>query len=256
MITTKDIRGFMAEFIGTFFIVFITCWSFTALRSEKIDYLGLGIANAFVVAGCVWAGVTYSGAHYNPAITIVKLFIRNMNLSKALFYIVSQLVASFLATLLVMLLISSDPKDKFDTNYSFPQKLKNVTDFQAFIMEFVLSMLYVFVYFATVIDKRAPSNIFGFALGAVFLLGIISAGPYTGACINPARVFGPYLLTGQIENSVVYWMANLTGGVFAGFYYDFFLLKNDDIENEDENNNEKANMMSKDNIQEAMNLRY
>ena len=257
MISTKDIKAFITEFVGTFLIVFVTCWSFTGLRKGEIDHLSVGIANAFTLAGCVWAGVTYSGAHYNPVITAVKLLIRNMSMSKAIFYFIAQAAASFLAALLIILLIPYDSRDNLDKILGFPEKEENTSEFQAFIMEFVLSMLYVFVYFATVIDKRAPSNIFGFALGAVILLGTISAGPYTGGCVNPARVFGPYLLTGQIEESFVYWLASLSGGIFAGFYYDFFLLKNDEQEQDDEDDRgEKLNMMNKENIQEATSLKY
>lgn len=234
MVSTKDIRAFLTEFLGSFFIVFVTCWSYTAKRDGKIDYLALGIANAFVISGCVWAGVTNSGAHFNPVITTVKLFIRSINVAKATFYILSQLIGSLLATLLVLLLVPVDINENLETSFDFPKKRKTTSEFQASIMEFVLSMLYVFVYFATIVDKRAPTNIFGFALGGVILMGTVSAGAYTGACANPLRIFGPYLLTAQLGESMFYWLATMAGGIFAGFYYDFFMLDTEDIDAEEE----------------------
>lgn len=255
MVSTKDIKAATTELLGTFFIVFVTCWSFTVLRDKETNYLALALANGLVVSACVWAGITASGSHFNPVITIVKLFIRNMSVGKATLYLISQLIGSFLATILVMLLSPDDAKLGADKAFRYPEKRNITNDFQTFIMEFTLSMLYVFVYFATIIDKRAPSNIFGFALGAVIIMGTLAAGPLTGGVVNPIRIFGPYLINGQLEDSVVYWLATLAGGIFAGFYYDFFLLKDDELEDEDEDRNGNA-MWSKDDVQEASNLKY
>ena len=256
MVSTKDIRALLTEFFGSFFIVFVTCWSFTAFRLGQIGYLALGLANGLVVAACVWAGVSTSGAQYNPIITIVKLAIRNMNFSKAALYILFQLLGSFLAALIVVLLVPYDFQQNIDTIIGYPKISILVSDFQAFLIEFILSMLYVFMYFATVVDKRAPSNIFGFALGAVITVGTVSVGSDTNACVNPARIFGPQLLTGLMETSWLYWSATIAGGLFAGFYYDFFLLKDIEFEDEDDDLREQKNMANTENMHQAMNLKY
>lgn len=256
MVDSKNIKALLTEFIGSFLIVFVTCWSFTALQLDQIGYLALGIANALIVASCAWAGYTNSGAHFNPVITILRLSMGNMNPSKAVFYIIAQLLGSFFAALLVILLIPYDFQQDLETFIGFPKISIIVSDFQAFLMEFIFSMLYVFVYFATIVDKRAPTSVFGFALGAVILLGSISIGAYTNACINPIRIFGPHLLIGRVNNTVIYWLANLTGGIFAGFYYTFFFLRNKEFGNEEEDDDRKNNMMNAENFHEAMNLKY
>ena len=235
MVSIKDISVMVTEFLGSFFIVFTTCWSYTVLRTEKgPNYLAIAITNGLMTAAVVWAGVTFSGAHFNPVITLVKLFARTINLNRAALYLVSQLSASFLATLLILLMSPSFSKQDASQGFIFPEKNERNSYFQAFVMEGILSMLYVFVYFATIIDKRAPSNIFGFALGAVIMLGTLAAGPFSGGVVNPARIFGPYIVRSEVHDMINYWLAMVGGGVFAGFYYDFFLIKNEGMDDEDE----------------------
>lgn len=244
----------IVEFTGTFIIVFVTCWSYTVLADKKPDYMALALANGLVLAACVWAAFNVSGAHFNPVITIVNLFIRNMPLGQAVLYLFSQLTASFLAAVLAILVLPKSALVDEDSSFGYPET-KNITDFQAFIVEFVLSMFYVFAYSATVIDKRAPSNVFGFALGSVVMVGALTVGPYTGGVVNPIRIFGPYLVNGKFDNMVVYWLATFAGGLFAGFYYDYFLLKDDNYE-EEENAKSGNAKWSKDDIREANELKY
>ena len=256
MVSKKNVRAYLTEFIGTFFVVFVTCWSFTSLELGQIGYLSLGIANAVIMAACVWVGVNNSGAHFNPVVSLVNWYIIGMDARKAFMYIFVQLLGSMLAALLVIMFIPSDLQQNLETFIGFPKFSVIISDFQAFVIEFILSMFYIFVYFATVVDKRAPKSVFGFALGAVILMGSISVGAYTNACINPARIFGPYLLIGRTANAMVYWTANISGGIFAGFYYNFFLLRNAEFDGFEDNLEKKDNMMNMENIHEAMNLKY
>lgn len=255
MVNTQNIKAPVVEFLGTFFIVFVTCWSFTVAGGDNPNYLALALSNGLIVSACIWAAIGISGAHFNPVITIVKLVIQNMSLSKAALYLISQMAASFLAAILVILILPINMNASIDKVFHFPEKRNITTDFQAFIMEFTLSMLYVFIYFSTIVDKRAPSNIFGFALGSVIMIGTLTAGPLTGGVVNPARIFGPYLVSGKLEDALVYWLANLAGGLLAGFYYDFFLLKNGDYVESEEIRNGNAKW-SKENVQEATSLKY
>ena len=87
MTNSKNISAFFTELLGTFFIVVVTSWSFMAKDLKVINYMGLGLANGLVLAACIWAGVSVSGAHFNPVVTIVKLGIRQFPFSKAIMYV-------------------------------------------------------------------------------------------------------------------------------------------------------------------------
>ena len=56
-------------------------------------------------------------------------------------------------------------------------------------------------------------------------LGILFGGPLTGAAMNPARTFGPALVSSHWSNHMVYWIGPLIGGALAGIIYGRFLIK-------------------------------
>ena len=84
----------------------------------------------------------------------------------------------------------------------------------------------VFVVFATAVDEKgAFRSIAGFGIGLTISLGILVAGPLTGAALNPARAFGPALAAWRWANHGVYWVGPLAGGFVAGLLYDSLYLK-------------------------------
>jgi glycerol uptake facilitator-like aquaporin len=81
------------------------------------------------------------------------------------------------------------------------------------------------------VDTRSKiGSVTGFAIGLTITMGILVAGPFTGAALNPARHFGPALaahhwVSGRWE---IYWVGPLAGGFLAGLLYDTFFLKKAD----------------------------
>jgi glycerol uptake facilitator-like aquaporin len=79
--------------------------------------------------------------------------------------------------------------------------------------------------YATAIDQRGPWNaLAGLCIGGAVTVGILVAGPLTGAALNPARAFGPALISGFWTHHLVYWSGPLLGGVIAGACYTTFFL--------------------------------
>ena len=96
-------------------------------------------------------------------------------------------------------------------------------------IEVVLTFLLVFTVFATAVDpKGAFPIIAGFGIGLVVVFDILAGGPLTGASMNPARSFGPALVSGSWANHWVYWLGPLVGGALAALVYDHLLLKSGD----------------------------
>lgn len=79
------------------------------------------------------------------------------------------------------------------------------------------------IYFSCIANQKQAKNYFGIALGGIMFIGTVAAGPYTGACINVMRIFGPSMFTGYFASNWIYLMANIFGGLFGGFYYDKFI---------------------------------
>src|SRR5262249_28172947 len=92
------------------------------------------------------------------------------------------------------------------------------------LVETVLTFFLVFTIFGVAIDKRAPKEIYGLAIGMVLVFDILAGGALTGASMNPARSFGPALIGGVWENHLVYWLGPIIGGLIAGGIYNAVLI--------------------------------
>jgi len=76
------------------------------------------------------------------------------------------------------------------------------------------------------VDARGAFNkIAGFAIGLTITVDTLLGGPFTGAAMNPARVFGPALAARHWQNHGVYWLGPLFGGILAAVIYDRLFLR-------------------------------
>src|SRR5690606_25442498 len=91
-------------------------------------------------------------------------------------------------------------------------------------LEAVTTFFLVFVVFGTAVDERAPKSVFPFAIGLTIALDIMAIGPLTGGAINPARAFGPALVSGAWADQLVYWIGGLVGGAIAGWIMHYALM--------------------------------
>jgi glycerol uptake facilitator-like aquaporin len=165
------------------------------------------------------------------------------------------MAASILAGLTVILILPMEMEPE-GTGQVLDYPMINIlmTEFSGFILEFTTSMIYTWIYFSFIFDKRInDKNVYGFALGAVVFLAQLCCGNLTGACINPMKHFGPALIAGNSKNLWVYWLGPLFGSFFAGFYYYYTIL----LAFEQSMGDSKfESMKNTDNVNEAMNLTY
>ena len=77
--------------------------------------------------------------------------------------------------------------------------------------------------FGTAVSPDAP-RVAGFGIGLVLLFDILVGGPLTGAAMNPARAFGPALVSGQWLGHVVYWVGPIAGAILAALLWQYVLL--------------------------------
>merc|ERR1712146_267240 len=96
----------------------------------------------------------------------------------------------------------------------------------------------MYMIMALAVDKRAPLNVFGIGIGLALFVSVLSIGPVTGSCLNPARILGPFMVAtvyggvaSSWTNTWIYVLGPIFGALLGGFYYEFFML---DEENDDE----------------------
>lgn len=217
----------VAEFVGTFILVFVAAGSVCAsqfMGANGGGIVAIATAHGLAVAIAVSAIGHISGGHINPAVTIGFWVTRRMGTVEALLYWVAQLAGAIAAAYLLK--ISLPPDTWLAARLGTPELAADVSRLQAMLLEGVLTFFLVFVFFATAVDSRgAFGKIAGFAIGLTVTMDILLGGPFTGAAMNPARALGPALAGGFWANHGVYWVGPLAGGILAGWLYDSLYLR-------------------------------
>jgi MIP family channel proteins len=221
------VRRMIAEFIGTFALVFVGVGSIKFFAqvgqpNAQVNVLAIALAFGLTVAVMVAATGHISGGQFNPAVSIALLVTGKMSIHDALFYILTQLVAATVASwVLVKWLGVYAVVAGVTSPANTPTQISPMT---AMWMEVVLTFFLVFVIFGVAVDKRGPNVNAGLMIGLTVALDILVGGPYTGASMNPARTFGPALVTSTWTAHWVYWVGPILGGALAGIVYNALFL--------------------------------
>ncbi len=218
-----SLRHFVAEFVGTFALVFVGSGSILMARATSAPnaLLTVALATGLILGVMVMATMRVSG-HLNPVVTAAFLATRRIEPMMAGLYIVAQLLGALAGA---YALKACTPADLFVSVQGGIQSISiDVTGAQAFFLEAIATFLLVFVTFGTLVDPRAPNG-GGIAVGFTMLAGVIAIGPLTGGSMNPARSFGPAVASGAFEGQIVFWTGPLVGALVAGMVYAALFLR-------------------------------
>ncbi|CAI9093521.1 OLC1v1029033C2 [Oldenlandia corymbosa var. corymbosa] len=177
------------------------------------------MAHALVVAVMISAGFRISGGHLNPAVTLGLCFGGHITVVRSILYWIDQCLASVAACALLSYVTGGLTTP--------PHTLASGVDYsQGVIMEIVLTFSLLFTVYATIVDPKKGnlSGIGPLLTGLVVGANIMAGGPFSGASMNPARSFGPALVSGIWTDHWVYWVGPLIGGGLAGFIYENFFI--------------------------------
>ena len=220
----------IAEFLGTFTIVWISTGAIcadqylTVMGKPGLGVLGVATAYGTAIGVIVTAIGHISGGHCNPAVTISLWVTRRLGSVDTILYWAAQLLGAIAAAYAIKSIVSDSVWEP--VALGTPALAPDFSRTHAMALEGVTTLLWVFVFFATVVDtKGASERIAGFAIGLTAAMCTLLAYPFTGAAMSPARAFGPALASGHWANHGVYWVGPLFGGVLAGFLYDRVFLR-------------------------------
>ena len=197
---------YIAEFIGTFFLVLTIGCTGIGASSGVIAPLAIGAALMVMV----FAGGHISGAHYNPAVTLGVLIRGRLNVVDAVPYIAAQLVAAATAAVVVKFLRAG-----IDVNPIAPKIGP------ALLAEFLFTFALVYVVLnAATAEGTCGNSFYGLAIGMTVMTGAFAVGDISGGAFNPAVAVGISILgISSWGNLWIYLLANFAAAVVAAVVF-------------------------------------
>jgi aquaporin Z len=220
-------RKFLAEAIGTFWLVFGGCGAAVlsaAFPGLGIGFLGVAFAFGLTVLTMVYTVGHISGAHLNPAVTVGLATGGRIPGRDVPVYILAQLIGAIVAARVLLSIASGRPG--FDLAAGFAANGYGAHSPGGYALgacalaEIVLSFMFVTINLGAT-DRRAPQALAGVAIGLGLTLCHLVGIPVTNLSVNPARSTGPALMMGgwAIQQLWLFWVAPIVGGVLAGLVY-------------------------------------
>ena len=240
-------KKFIAELIGTFFLVFFGTGSavVTLLIDDGVnhgaagigllgglgDWLAIGLAFGLTVMACIYLFGKISGAHLNPAVTIGLLVSKNISLIDSVYYIVAQAIGAVLGSLLLFVCLGAPAVTIGGLGATAPGL--SVGYIPAMIAECIGTFFLMLVVMGVAVDKKADPGVAGISIGMTVAAVIIVLGAFTGASINPALTFGPYLMETLLGGAnlwgffPIYLVGPIVGAILAALVYGYLAKGND-----------------------------
>lgn len=218
---------YLAEFIGTFWLVFGGCGSaiFAAAFPELgIGFLGVALAFGLTVLTGAFALGHISGGHFNPAVSVGLWVGGRFDTKDLIPYVVSQVVGAVLAAWVLYLIVQGQAgftgTGGFATNGYAELSPGKYSLISALMIEIVLTAMFLIVIMGAT-DKRAPAGFAPIAIGlALTLIHLISI-PVTNTSVNPARSTGVALFaeTAALSQLWLFWVAPIVGAIIGAIIY-------------------------------------
>ena len=218
--------AYIAEFVGTLLLVFfitavVSLYVSTNPRSF-IDFSVIGLVHAFLLFGLIQTLAVVSGAHFNPAVTCAMKALRQIKPPDALIYIVAQLAGGVAGALLTKVLLLDEGK-RVNYGATLVSDRINGEIVPGMVVEAVGTFFLVWVIVGVAVNPSAAKDWAALAIGAALGMVVMVLAPLTGAGFNPARSFGPAIVSGDWGGAdhflLVYVAGPVIGAIVAAFLY-------------------------------------
>ncbi|XP_072229407.1 aquaporin-8-like [Leuresthes tenuis] len=203
----------LAEIVGTMFFVFIGCVSVI----ENVPAGGRlqpALVHGLVVAVMVAVMDKISGAHFNPPFTIAIYLCGGIELMMVGPYLISQLIGGVLGAGMAKLMT---PVERYNnvTGAAFDILKSESQLYRAIFGEVAMTCLVTMVVLLVAVNDKTKNPLAPFLVGCTVIVNILAGGDISGSCLNPARAFGPAVMTNYWTYHWVYWVGPIGGGLLA-----------------------------------------
>ncbi|MBK8618378.1 MAG: aquaporin [Anaerolineales bacterium] len=220
-------KVFLAEFIGTFALVFIGAGA----GIVNAGLVGVALAHGFTLAAFIYAYGHISGTHVNPAVTFALALNGTVKWGQAAFYWIAQFAGAILAAFLLKTVVGT-----LGADISAGATVGALTESQpiyAMVIEAILTFFLVNTILHTAVAGKGGAMA-GWAIGMTYAFAILAGAPFTGASLNPARTFGPAIFSApsftDVYTYVIYFFGPLIGATLAVIVFNFLDKPEDSME--------------------------
>lgn len=207
--STPLLRKLLAEFLGTFSLVFAGTGAIVIndVTGGAITHVGIALTFGLVVLAMIYTVGEISGAHLNPAVTIGFWLSGRLPASLVGPYVAAEVSGGLVASGVLRFLFPAHP--------TLGATLPLGSEAQSFVLELILTFLLMFVVLNVSTGAKEKGITAGIAVGSVIALEAMFAGKICGASMNPARSLAPALVSGHWEHLWVYLAAPIFGAALA-----------------------------------------
>ncbi len=225
------IKKLICECLGTAVLCFFACgvavWT-------GVNTVATALAFGLVIVAMAYSIGNISGCHINPAVTIAMMIRKEMSVKEGLLYMCAQVVGAFVGSLLLALSVrgfGSLGGNAIQPTLMSNGELDALSYIGAFVIELVLTFVFVFVIIAITDKKHDNTKIAGLVIGLTLVLVHLVGLGFTGTSVNPARSLAPAVLQAFAGNTTsltqiwIWILAPLAGGALAALIYNLLFGK-------------------------------
>ncbi|NKK75979.1 aquaporin Z [Rhizobium leguminosarum bv. viciae] len=221
-------KSLVAEFLGTFWLVFGGCGSAVlaaAYPELGIGFVGVAFAFGLTVLTMAYAVGGISGGHFNPAVSLGLTVAGRFPAARLVPYLVVQVVGAIAAAALLYLIASGKAGFElggFAANGYGDHSPGGYSLLSALLIEMLLTMFFLIIILGST-SSRVPAGFAPLAIGLGLTLIHLVSIPVTNTSVNPARSTGQGLFVGgwALQQLWLFWIAPLAGGALGGLVWKF-----------------------------------
>jgi aquaporin Z len=218
-----QVRIYLAEFLGTFWLVLGGCGA--AMLAATFPQVGIGLVGVSLAFGLTVLTIAYSlghvsGAHLNPAVTIGFWASGSISADKVLPYIGSQIAGAILAAAVLYVIVTGNGSTigDFAANGYGEHSPGKYSMLAGIVTEFVMTFMFMLIILGSTYEK-APSGFAGIAIGLGLTLVHLVSIPVTNTSVNPARSISQAIFVGgwALSQLWLFIIFPIAGAALAGF---------------------------------------
>ncbi|XP_075687556.1 aquaporin-8 [Rhinoderma darwinii] len=204
----------LAELLGTTLFVFAGCLS-VIQNSPSTGSLQPALAHGLALGLTIAVLGGISGGHFNPAVSLGAFIIGGLNVILVVPYWICQLCGGMIgAALAKVLTLENNYLSSGGASFNVVSSDSQIP--RALGAEIIMTFFLVLAVCMGAINKKTSTPLAPFCIGFTVTVDILAGGAISGACMNPARAFGPAVVANFWEYHWIYWVGPMIGGLLVG----------------------------------------